>query len=79
MHIPIPQKGKVISKKLKDFKREKAKVKAEIPLHIVCDIKSWSGPLAKPLVSSALQTLTLLAHISSAWWMILKFQVCALS
>ena len=39
-------------------------------------IQSWLGPFSKPLVSGALQILTLQACISGVRWTIFKCKVC---
>ena len=46
-------------------------------LQYACDMKSWLGPFTGHLVSSALENLTLGAHISGVRRTISKYNVCA--
>ena len=54
-------------------------MKVDILLQNSYDIKSWPGTLARPVLSSALQTLNLLPRISGFWWKIFKCHIFALT
>ena len=60
------------------LEKKKLKIEVKILLQNAFLIKSSLGPFTKPLLSSALQILTSLTHISGVHWTTLKCQVSAI-